>query len=66
MFLNLVKKALKQKRGTTIETQFAPPYSFLYIVELDEEVLQKSEFKRYLWWRYIDDIFPFGSVEKKN
>ena len=24
---------------------------------LEEEVLRKAEFKPYLWWRYIDDIF---------
>ena len=25
--------------------------------ELEEEILGKVEFKPYLWWRYIDDIF---------
>ena len=29
----------------------------LFIVELEEEILQKAEFKLYLWWWYIDDIF---------
>ena len=24
---------------------------------LEEEILGKAEFKPYLWWRYIDDIF---------
>ena len=27
------------------------------MTELKEEILQKEEFKPYLWWRYIDDIF---------
>ena len=45
------KKTLKQKRGTAIGTKFAPPYSILFMAELE------SEYKAYLWWRYIDDIF---------
>ena len=51
------KKTLKQKRGTAIGTKFAPPYSILFMAELEEEILRKAEFKPYLWWRYIDDIF---------
>ena len=51
------KKTLKQKRGTAMGTKFAPPYSILFMVELEEEILRKAEFKPYLWWRYIDDIF---------
>ena len=50
------KKTLKQKRGTAIGTKFAPPYSILFMAELEEEILQKGEFKTYLWWKYIDDI----------
>ena len=29
------KKTLKQKRGTTIGTKFAPPYSILFMAELE-------------------------------
>ena len=57
MFLLLVKKALKQLRGTAIETKFAPPYSILFIAELEEETLREVKLKPYLWWRYINDIF---------
>ena len=53
----MVNKTLKQKRGTAIGTKFAPPYSILFMAELEEEILQKAEFKPYLWWRYIDDVF---------
>ena len=56
-FLKFDKKSLKQKRGTAIGTKFAPPYSILFMAELEEEIPQKAEFKPYLWWRYIDDIF---------
>ena len=51
------KKTLKQERGTAIGTKFAPPYSTLFMAELEEEILQKAEFKPYLWWRCIDEIF---------
>ena len=51
------KKTLKQKRGTAIGTKFAPPYSILFMAELEEKIIKESEYKPYLWWRYIDDIF---------
>ena len=51
------EKSLKQKRGTAIFIKFAPPYSILFITELDEEILSEIELKPYLWWRYINDIF---------
>ena len=51
------KKTLKQKQGTAIGTKFAPPYSILFMAELEEEIIKESEYKPCLWWRYIDDIF---------
>ena len=51
------KKTLKQIRGTAIGTKFAPPYSILFMAELEEEILREVELKPYLWWRFIDDIF---------
>ena len=50
------KKTLKQKQGTVIGTKFAPSHSILFMVEL-EEIINESEYKLYLWWGYIDDIF---------
>ena len=36
------------------------------MAELEEEILRKGEFKPYLWWRYIDDIFfLWGHGEEK-
>ena len=52
-----MEKTLKQKRGTAFGTKFAPPYSILFMAELEEEILSEIELKPYLWWRYIDDIF---------
>ena len=51
------KTTLKQKRGTAIGTRFAPPYSIVYMLELEEEIIKESVYKPYLWWRHIDDIF---------
>ena len=51
------EKSLKQKRGTPICIKFAPPYSILFMTELEEEILSEIELKPYLWWRYINDIF---------
>ena len=52
---NFNERTLKQKRGTAIGTKFAPPYSILFMAELEEKILEIVE--PYLWWRYIDDIF---------
>ena len=51
------EKSLKQKWGTAICIKFAPPYSILFMIELEEEILSEIELKPYLWWRYINDIF---------
>ena len=64
--LKFGKKTLKQKRGTAIGTKFGPPYSILFIEELEEEILRKAEFKPYLWWRYSDDIFFLWEHGQEN
>ena len=51
------KKTLKQKRGAAIGKKFAPPYNILFMAELEEEIIKESEYKPYLWWRYIGDTF---------
>ena len=60
------KKTFKQLRGTAIGTKFAPPYSTLFMAELEEEILRVVELKPYLWWLYIGTSFSFGNMEKKN
>ena len=42
------KKTLKQKRETAIGTKFAPPYSILFMAELEEDIIKESEYKPYL------------------
>ena len=43
------KKTFKQKRGTAIDTKFVPPYSILFMADLEEEIIKESEYKPYLW-----------------
>ena len=61
-----VEKTLKQKRGIAIGTKFAPPYSILSMAELEEGIFRNAEFKPYLWWRCIDDIFFLSKHEEEN
>ena len=42
------EKSLKQKWGTAIGTKFAPPYSIMFMAELEEEILSEIELKPYL------------------
>ena len=46
-----------EKRGFTIGTKFSPPYSNLFMTGLEKIIFQNSEFKPFLWLRYLDDIF---------
>ena len=44
------KKIIKQKQGTAVGAKFGPPYSILFMAELEEETIKESEYKPYLWW----------------
>ena len=50
-------KTYKQIFGTATGTKFAPPYAILFMVALEEKILNKVKKKPNVWWRYIDDIF---------
>ena len=59
-------KTLNPKWGTAIDTKFAQPYSILFMVVLEKEILGEIELKRYLWWSYRDGIFVlWGHGEEK-
>ena len=34
----------------------APLYSIFFVSELQEEIINESEYKLYLRWKYLDDI----------
>ena len=57
---NIIKfdeKIFKQVLGTAIGIKFAPPYAILFIVDLEEKILNDFEEKSMILWRYIDVIF---------
>ena len=51
------EKTFKQVRGTALGAKFAPSYAILFMDDLKERILNSSEKKPMIWWRYIDDIF---------
>ena len=60
------KRTVKQKRGTAIGTKLAPPYSAIFMAEL-EDMIRNLESRSFAWWRYIDDVsFSFGNMFKKS
>ena len=44
------------EKGAAVGTKFAPPYSNLFMAGLEKGIFQNSEFKPFLWLRYLDDI----------
>ena len=51
------EETLKQLRGTVIGTKLAPTYGIVFMVGLEEKILEAIELQPRKWWRYIDDIF---------
>ena len=43
------EKTLKQLRGTTIGTKFAPPYAILFMADLEERILKDIELQPRIW-----------------
>ena len=50
-------KFYHQIRGTAIGTKCAPPYSILFLADLEEKLLSSYECGPGVWWHYIDDVF---------
>ena len=46
-----------QNRGFAMGSQFAPPYSNLFMERLEERIFQNGEFEPFLWLRYLDESF---------
>ena len=67
ILLNLVKKTLKQKTGTTVGTKFAPPHSILFVAELSKsKFFEKENLNRVYGGGILRVYFSSGSMEKKN
>ena len=63
-FLKKLRKILNRPVDPHIETRIVPPYAILFITDLEEKILNIFVGKHMIWWRYIDDIFLFGNMEK--
>ena len=46
--------------------QFAPPYSNLFMTGLKKRIFQNSDFKPFLWLRYLDEIFGLSTQDSKK
>ena len=60
----LDEKTFKQVCGTAIGTKFSPLYTILFKADVEEKIISDFEEKPMIWWRYIDDIFLLGNMEK--
>ena len=60
------KKTLKQKRGTAIGTKLAPPYSILFMAELEEEIIKESEYNRVYGGGTLTTYFSYGNMVRIN
>ena len=58
-------KFYKQISGTTIDTNFAPPYACIFMDYIKTEFLKSQQRKHWLWKRFIDDIFSFTQIQRK-
>ena len=47
----------KQISGTAIGAKFAPPYTYIFMDDLESELLQSQSLQPLGWVRCIDDIF---------
>ena len=60
------EKTFSQVRGTSTGTTFAPPYAILFTADLEGKILNASEKKPLIWWRYVDDIFFIWEHEEES
>ena len=56
----------RQKSGTAIGTKFAPPYACIFMDAVETEFLTSQYLQPFVWLLYINDIFLYGLMEKKN
>ena len=56
----------QQISGTAIGTKFAPPYACIYMDQVEQKFLAMQINQPLIWLRYIDDIFLYGLMGKKN
>ena len=65
-FFKFNNNVFQQISGTGIGTKFAPPYACIFMGQIENKFLRTQSHQPMVWFRYIDDIFLFGLMEKKN
>ena len=62
-FFEFNNDVFQQISVTPIGTKFAPPY---FVDQIETKFLRTQSHQPMIWFKYIDDIFLFGLMEKKN
>ena len=53
-------------RGALLGTKMAPPYSIVFMEDLEEQILHNCHFKPLSWWKYISNSFLLQQNEEGN
>ena len=56
----------RQKSGTAIGTEFAPPYAYIFMDEVETEFPKSKKLQNFLWLSYMDDMFLYELMEKEK
>ena len=56
-FLEFDTNISEQISGTAIRKNFAPPYAYIFMEQLETKFLENQNLKPLVWFRYTDDTF---------
>ena len=59
-------KVKQQISGTAIGTKFAPTYACVFMDQVETDFLRAQEKVPLVWFRYIDNIFLYGLMERMS
>ena len=65
-FFEFNSDTFQQISGTAIGTVFAPPYACIEMDQVEQKFLATQMNQPLIRLRYIDDIFFYGLMQKKN
>ena len=65
-FFEFNNDVFRQISGTEISTKFALSYAYIFMDQIETEILRTQNHQPMVWFRYIDDMFLFGLMGKKN
>ena len=55
-----------QKHGTAMGTRIAPSYANSFMSKFEQQAIDNSLLKSFIWWRFIDDIFMIWTHGKEH